>query len=104
MDPTNTDLNQWLITDKPTQLHEWDSGIVHALPSQLSPTNRDYVIGSAEDCSLRLQDPTGRVSRHHARLHNDSEGRLVISDLRSKNGITQDGGPQVRVTLTPGVE
>jgi hypothetical protein len=104
MDPTRTDVTPWLIADRPTHLREWDSGMVHELPSQSLPVDRNYTIGAAEDCALRLRDPTGRVSRHHARLASDTEGRWVISDLRSKNGIALDGGPQVRVTLTPGVE
>lgn len=104
MNPTNTDPNQWLINDQPTHLREWDSGILHEVPSQPSPTGRDYTIGAAEDCWLRLRDPTGRASRHHAKLTADREGRWWISDLCSKNGIKLDGGPQLRVMLMPGVE
>lgn len=100
---TNNDTNQWLIADAPTHFREWDAGVVHPLPPQL-PQGDSRTIGSAEDCWLRLRDPTRRVSRHHAKLTHDCEGRLVVADLRSKNGITQDGSRQVVVPVVPGLE
>lgn len=101
---TNEDKNQWLINDEPIFLREWDTGLIHPIPSGLRPADDNYTIGAAEHCSLQLLDPTGRVSRHHASLGRDCEGRLVVCDLRSKNGITQDGARKSRVPLDPGVE
>jgi FHA domain len=101
---TNPDVGKWLITDDPTDLRVWGTGIVHQLSLQPSTTDRERTIGAAEDCWLRMQDPRGRVSRQHAKLTCDSSSRWVIADLRSKNGITQDGIPQVCFPLTPGIE
>jgi hypothetical protein len=101
---TNEDLNQWLITDQPTQLREWEAGLVHLLPERISSTDYDYTIGTAEDSWLRLHDPTGRVSRQHARLTLDCRGYRMVSDWRSKNGITEDGARRPLVPLMPGVE
>lgn len=97
---TNPDVGQWRITDEPTDLRVWGTGIVR----QLSSAAHERTIGAAEGCWLRMQDSMGRVSRQHARLTCDSSSRWVVSDLRSKNGITQDGTPQVCFSLTPGVE
>jgi pSer/pThr/pTyr-binding forkhead associated (FHA) protein len=104
MNSTNSDMNQWLITDSPTHFREWDAGRIHELPAVLAPMDHNYTIGAADDCWLQLRDPTGRVSRHHARLTHDCEGRLVVSDLRSKNGVTLDGARQTLVPVVPAVE
>jgi hypothetical protein len=100
---TNEDMNQWLINDEPTHLRDWDTSLIHTIPSTVGPTDDNYTIGAAEDCWLRLHDPTGRVSRHHASFGR-CDGRLVVSDLRSKNGITQNGARQLLVPLVAGVE
>jgi FHA domain len=102
--PTNRDIGQWLITDEPTDLRVWGTDIVQ--PLSLQPAmNRELTIGAAVDCWFQVQDPRGRVSRQHAKLtYDDSSNRWMIADLRSKNGITQDGIPQVTFALTPGVE
>jgi len=97
---TNPDVGQWRITDEPTGLRVWGTGIVH----QFSSTAHGRTIGAAEGCWLQMQDSMGRVSQQHARLTYDSSSRWVLSDLRSKNGITQDGTPQVCFSLAPGVE
>src|ERR1041384_5508448 len=102
---TNPDVGQWLITDEPTELRIWGTGIVQPLAWPPSPLPRESTIGAAGDCWLRVQDSRGRVSRQHAKLTYDGgSNHWVISDLRSKNGITQDGIPQVSFALTPGLE
>jgi len=56
-----------------------------------------FVIGRAADCQLLLKD--GLVSRHHARVTRNGEGRLVVEDLGSRNGVLVNqkkiGGPAV---------
>jgi FHA domain len=100
---TNMDVgaNEWLIIDDSTHLRIWGSNIVHPLP----PTISTGTIGAADDCWLQLRDPSGRVSRQHAKLTYSHEiNRWEVADLQSKNGITQDGARQVKIPLTPGVE
>lgn len=45
----------------------------------------DVVVGRDASCDLALQDAI--TSRQHARLHRDGEGRLWVTDLKSKNGL-----------------
>jgi hypothetical protein len=99
--PTNTDVGatEWLIIDQPTHLRIWGTDVGYPLP-----VDGDGTIGAAEDCWLQLRDPSGRVSRRHARLTLSHEDRWVLSDLQSKNGVTQDGARQVSIPLAPGVE
>jgi DNA-binding NtrC family response regulator len=51
-------------------------------------TTGEHLLGSADDCDIRLPDPT--VSRRHARLHAAAR-RLTIEDLASRNGVSLDG-------------
>jgi hypothetical protein len=99
--PTNTDVGAsgWRITDDPTELRIWGTKVTYPLPA-----NGEGTIGAAEDCWLQLHDPSGRVSRRHARLTRNHEGRWGLSDLQSKNGVTQDGALQVSFPLMPGIE
>lgn len=91
--------NEWLIDDAVIDLRMWGSKIVHHLP----PTGGTLTIGAAEGCWLQLKDPKGCVSRLHAKLVYE-DGRWNLVDLRSKNGISQDGARRVSFPLTPGVE
>ncbi len=50
--------------------------------------DRDYLLGRASDCDLRIEDP--RLSRHHARLAL-ADGCWRYGDLGSKNGTTLAG-------------
>lgn len=45
----------------------------------------DLVVGRDATCDLALQDAI--TSRQHARLHRADDGRLWITDLKSKNGV-----------------
>ncbi|HLL24001.1 MAG TPA: FHA domain-containing protein, partial [Kofleriaceae bacterium] len=63
----------------------------------------NWVLGTAPDCSIQLDDATGRVSRRHACIE-WREGAFVISDLGSTNGIRQDGEDRKAFPLAPGVE
>jgi len=61
----------------------------------------EALVGRGEDCDLRLDD--GTVSQHHARLHRQAGGALLVSDLQSRNG-TWVGGEEVSepAVLPPG--
>lgn len=58
-----------------------------------------FRIGRAYDCDLILDDP--HVSPHHAVLERDAEGRVVLRDAGSRNGIFADGArnPVTQVEL-----
>lgn len=97
---TGTDVgstNEWRIDDHITQLRVRGSDTVFPLP----PTFGDLTIGAADGCWLRLADP--RVSRLHARLVRQ-DGRWGIKDLRSKNGVREDGIRRDAFMLAPGTE
>jgi hypothetical protein len=49
------------------------------------------VMGRHSRCDLRLLDP--RISRWHAALTVDNEGRWVVTDLKSENGTHVNGSP-----------
>jgi hypothetical protein len=64
---TETDpaAHEWAITDRVIQLRRWGTDVVYPLPevSTYEPT-----LGSGDACSLQLSDPSGQISRRHARL------------------------------------
>lgn len=99
---TKTDLgvDAWMIDDELVRLREWGSERNYPLPSD---SEDEVTIGSSETCSLRLIDPTGRMSRQHARLMRDGT-RWVARDLDSKNGLRLDGVRRPKVLLEPGSE
>jgi FHA domain len=59
----------------------------------------DLVIGRGTGCDVALMDRT--VSRRHARLF-FRDGRWIIQDLASKNGIALNGAQVGRSQLRPG--
>lgn len=98
--PTKTDLgtDAWMIDDDVVRLREWASEVHHALPD-----GGEVTIGAADTCSLRLLDPSGRLSRQHAQLRREA-GRWIARDLDSKNGLYLDGRRRPKVLLEPGSE
>jgi hypothetical protein len=64
-----------------------------------SGTQDDLVIGRGTGCDVALADRT--VSRRHARLF-FRDGRWIVQDLGSKNGIALNGAPVGRSQLRPG--
>jgi hypothetical protein len=99
---TKTDLGTdgWMIDDEIVRLREWASDRSHPLPSDPSA---EVTIGSSEACSLQLSDPSGRLSRQHARLARDGN-RWTVRDLDSKNGLRLDGTRRPKALLEPGSE
>jgi FHA domain len=64
-----------------------------------SGTQDDLVIGRGTGCDVALPDRT--VSRRHARLF-FRDGRWIVQDLASKNGIALNGARVGRSQLRPG--
>jgi hypothetical protein len=53
------------------------------------PTPGTLVIGRGADCDVALSDPS--VSRKHARVEADAEGRVLVHDLGSVHGVLVNG-------------
>lgn len=62
-----------------------------------------WTVGSDPECSLALQDPSGRVSRKHAELVRDGDA-WSVRDLGSTNGIRHNGDTRRAFQLAPGDE
>ena len=97
---TKTDLgvDAWAIDDEVVRLREWGSDLNYPLPA-----DGEVTIGSAENCTLPLTDPTGCLSRQHARLVREN-ARWIAHDLDSKNGMRLDGIRRPKGLLEPGSE
>src|ERR1043165_3505540 len=89
---------KWAIDDGVTQLRLWGIEIVYPLEAGQEPA-----IGASEACPIRIEDPSGQVSRTHARVVRTMSG-WGIRDLDSKNGIHLDGSQRKEGTLAPGTE
>ena len=59
------------------------------------------LIGRSRDCDVTLEDPN--VSRRHAELRNE-DGRWIVTDLGSTNGIKVNGQRVHDAALAPGDE
>jgi hypothetical protein len=99
---TKTDpaANEWVVDDSVMRLREWGTDLICELPPP--PTN-EWTIGAAETCTVQLADPSGRVSRLHARLVRD-QARWLLRDVGSKNGVRLDGARCAEIVLAPGSE
>jgi pSer/pThr/pTyr-binding forkhead associated (FHA) protein len=102
---TRTDIaaREWAIDDNVVRLREWGTETGCVLPSM--PDSRlagEWTVGAGETCALRLNDPSGLMSRLHARLVRSKTG-WVLQDL-SKNGLRLDGAKHPEILLLPGTE
>jgi Inner membrane component of T3SS, cytoplasmic domain len=88
----------WAINDPVTRLRLAGSERVY----DLAGADR-WVLGALPECSLRLDDPTGRVSRLHAALVRDGE-IWTMHDLGSTNGLRLNGEERRSFQLAPGDE
>ena len=61
------------------------------------------MLGASDACSIRIDDPSGQVSRMHARIVRTKSG-WAVRDLESKNGIQFDGAQRAEGPLAPGTE
>ena len=76
---TDAAASEWSIDDFVMRVRLWASDMIRALPP---PPTDEWLVGSGENCALRLDDPTGRISRVHARLVREN-GRWVMRDMGS---------------------
>jgi hypothetical protein len=97
---TDVAVNEWAVDDGVMRLREWGTDTIRVLP--LPPTN-EWTVGASDTCALQLDDPSGRVSRVHARLVRDRT-KWLLRDLGSKNGVRLDGARRTEIVLEPGVE
>jgi hypothetical protein len=97
---TNADpaASSWTINDPVIHLRVLGSERVF----DLAGANR-WVLGASPECSLHLDDPSGRVSRQHAVLARDGE-LWTMHDLGSTNGIRQNREQRQSFQLAPGDE
>lgn len=99
-DPDGLGIHAWLGHDPVIHLREWATDKVHTLPGA---DVAESTIGSEPAAPLRIIDPSGLVSRKHARLVREGAW-WKIEDLRSKNGIRQDRKRNDKFLIVPGVE
>lgn len=90
--------DNWGIHDRVTQLRMWGTDVTFSL-SEIG----ESVLGASSECTIRLDDPLGQVSRVHARLVRTQRGWMVC-DSESKNGTRLDGTRVAEGALTPGTE
>jgi hypothetical protein len=91
---------EWRIVDAVIRLREWGTDNIHRMPP---PPVDSLLVGTADTCMFRLVDPSGLLSREHARLERRRTG-WIARDLESKNGIRCDGARRPEFLLEPGVE
>lgn len=99
-DATNVDpaAAGWAIDDPVVRLRVLGSERVF----DLAASDR-WVLGSSPGCSLRLDDPSGRVSRRHAVASREGEV-WALADLGSTNGLRVNGERRRSIQLAPGDE
>jgi hypothetical protein len=95
---TDAAVDEWAIDDDVIRLRLWGTEHIHPLPA---PPIDEWIIGSDPACALVLDDP--RVSRRHARLVRE-DGRWILRDEGSKNGLRFDGVRHDWFALEPCVE
>lgn len=89
---TDPAAREWAIADRVIQLRQWGTDIVFPLPASAAD---GQTLGASGECSLRLDDASGQISRIHARLERTTSG-WDVRDLASKNGIQLDGAYRTR--------
>jgi ActR/RegA family two-component response regulator len=92
--------SEWGIDDHVMRLRDWGTDLVRVLPA---PPVSGWMVGAAANCALRLDDPSGRVSRVHASLTHD-QARWRLRDAGSMNGMRLDGARRSEIILEPGIE
>jgi hypothetical protein len=90
---------EWGVHDRVVQLRVWGTDIVYPLPD----AGEGPVLGASDTCSIRIDDPSGQVSRTHACVVRTRSG-WGVRDLESKNGILLDGAQRADGPLEPGTE
>jgi pSer/pThr/pTyr-binding forkhead associated (FHA) protein len=88
----------WMIDDPVVRFRHFGSEQV----IDLAASDR-WGLGSSAECSIRLDDPSGRVSRRHAALAREGE-TWTMQDLGSTNGLRQNREDRRVFQLAPGDE
>src|SRR6187402_3538418 len=85
--PTTDDPNAtgWAITDPVVRFRELGTERVFGLAA-----SHRWVLGASPDCSIQLDDPSGRVSRQHALAVRENEV-WTMHDNGSTNGVKLNG-------------
>jgi predicted component of type VI protein secretion system len=91
----------WTIDDAVIRLRRWGTGTFNELPSGMPLGSEELTLGSAGDCAIQVVDPW--ISRQHASLSYE-DGRWVVTDLASRNGLKVDGVRVRAASLEPGME
>ncbi len=86
--------------DEVLTLREWGADTVYALPK--APVQH-CTIGASARCSVRLDDPSGKVEGLHAQLTRD-RSRWLLRDLSRRSCVWLDGVRRTHVVLEPGLE
>jgi FHA domain len=97
---TDSVTHEWAIDDQVIRLRQWGTDTIYMLPSS---STDECTIGAADTCTIRLNDPTGRASRMHARIVRH-ETKWLLRDAGSKNGVRVDGARRHEIVLEPGLE
>jgi len=95
---TDAAANEWAIDDDVIRLREWGTDTIRVLPA---PPTREWTVGSAETCALRLDDPSGQLARRPVRLDLrqvalKDRGRGALAEVSLEDGGQRDptAGPQ----------
>lgn len=96
---TDVAIDEWTVTDDVIRVRLWG----HEDSQTLYPEDEEVTIGSGDGCGFVIDDPSGRISRLHARLVRRGAG-WAIRDAGSKNGLRMDGARRYDVVLEPGIE
>lgn len=89
----------WAISDPVTRLRRRGRRDGFDLPDTVD----SLLVGTADDCTLRIPDESEGVSRRHAKLTR-KDGVWTLTDLNSKNGSRLDGERRLSFAVAPGVE
>ncbi len=86
--------------DEVVALREWGADTVYALPK--TPVQH-CTIGASSRCTLRVDDPSGKVEGLHAQLSRD-RSRWLLRDVSERSCLWLDGVRRTHVVLEPGFE
>ena len=90
----------WQLDDNVMRLRRWALDGGQVFPQRSA---EGLVVGSGEASWLRIDDDRGRVSRRHAVI-SGGDGKWVLEDAGSTNGIMADGVTRTMVELEAGME
>ena len=98
--PTNADPDGtgWTIRDPVVRLRYFGTTSTIDLT-----TSERWILGASEECSIRLHDESGRVSRAHATLQREG-ATWMMTDLASTNGTKQNRETRKTFQVLPGDE